>query len=313
MKYKHLFDDHPFYNQKMAAHLLACEYSNQGKRGAAEAYFIEASQMIGENNKSTTDYYIRLNLCILYITQNNLEKAKPLIRELYRDVIKGVYHAEVSQSGIQTCILMFSNVFDIERHRRYAAKVVRKALEYGIIYFTDEDAMISSVYNSLIYRTIGIQNELPDNYKGIFKDYINQIENSRFFKDMRPEQLVEHYGAKALLGWKSGNAKMYQESRRHAVEALAYVGKWAKNLTIGMYGYYLAADMHQNEKEAAVVLCRHINSMNLETLGDELLYQNKKRLLSYVKNYDTSFFILYSVMCSTVIPPRSAAIWEPIT
>lgn len=294
-QYGETLSDKEVLNKKTATHFLSYTYTASGQRYIAESIIEEQEK---RENSDLLSYYDRANLCFNLIMQNNLVEAKKLGRELYYGVLHGNYPEGLSSDDIARTVLNFSSIYERQGHRRYAAKIVRKAIEKGVII---ENKLSGSVLNAIfelqLVRTIGIHNELKEENIQQFLEYVEKIENPKIFNQLSDMEKCEFQVSKGLLYWKLGDTKPLYTAKEYFVHQLKKIKVWESEYLLSPASYLVSIFMELNQIDIAKQIAGEIVRLIENIMGKALVYQNRDRLNAISALYSVTILQAYSVLC----------------
>lgn len=293
-KYGEILSDEKILNKKTATHFLSYTYTVAGQRYAAESVIEEQNDKEGGNLAS---FYNRMNLCFNLMLQNNLDEAKNIGRELYYAVLHGDYPNGMEMDNIARVVLNFSSIYERQGYRRYAAKIVRKAIEKGIIIESElSGTVLNAIFETQLTRTIGIHNELKDVSKQQYLEYVEKIENPQIFNQLSDMEKCEFLVSKGLLYWKLGDTKALYNAKEFFELKLKTSKVWESEYLLSPASYLVSIFMEINEIDIAKQIAGEIVRLTENIMGRALVYQNQERLNAISALYLLTVLEAYSVL-----------------
>lgn len=296
-KYDEVLRESPALNHKIAAHYLSCVYEEMGENLVAESYLKEAARMADDYPNSDVDYYVLSNLLLIYLKQNNLQEGMPLAEKLAYKIENGQYPENITRDQVMANIFMIANCFVLEGSREKAVGIIRDNLKLIRTGETHDIHIVSAVYRAMISWTIRREQALTDAEGREFRQYLDAVEKSPHFTELRTPELLEHWGVKMILYWNLRDVSPYEEILEQYQSLLMKGVSLSQEREVSFCSGVLAAvGMRLEEYELAESLAGMSLSLHMHSLGKALVYQNRKRLEAAIGgSYNSVYMTCYSI------------------
>ena len=294
-KWDEQFKDSPIANKKIALHFLGSVYYSRGQIQVAKGYFERAEKFIGKYPNKDVDIYILSNLILIDNVARNLKQGKERARILYRSIINGDY-PDISQNMVQRIVSYYSNFYDIEGNSQYSLKILKEALDRGVLYDNKEEKLILEIYRAIILKTLKIKdNNISDEESKKFMSYLNNIESSNYFSKLDKIEKLLYDMTKILYFYSiKDTSYLYNFYKENTID-LDEIKEWQATSYAEVFIRLATMFFEIGDIDKSKIYSDKLVSLWKKYLYRAVEYSDKESMSKYLDRIQEGFLIDYSI------------------